>query len=236
MTLRRGGGEHREPQGHRTIIQRNHIDILVEKWEKKIWVQETGIVFKHDSVNLWWLDHEILGCTGRQEMTRALCVRSECMEHTHIRGEGGLLPTEDSLTSQCKESSSFRSLYFFCVLNYSVNGVLSMVCLTGWQETQQGVTFSFAQKKKKKEHPRMMEREIKISAEQTGPREDKFAGEQDFSKWRMLHKQGSGSDRFSSCLSFPLECLVNWVTLWVSLKLPSLSFTSFTELLYISVS
>lgn len=30
------GGEHREPQEHRTMIQRNHIDILVEKWERNM--------------------------------------------------------------------------------------------------------------------------------------------------------------------------------------------------------
>lgn len=62
----------------------------------------------------------------------------------------------------------------------------------------------------------MMKHEIKISAEQTGHRKHKFAGEQDYSKWRTLsqgHKQGLGSDRFSSCLSFAFECLVNLVTL-----------------------
>lgn len=102
------------------------------------------VVLEHDSVNLRRVDNEILGRTGRQEMMRALWVRRKYTEHTHIqRGE-------DDMTSQWKDSSSFRSLHFFCVLNYSVNGVLSTVCLTGWQETQQEGDIQLCSKKKKK--------------------------------------------------------------------------------------
>lgn len=123
------------------------------------------VVLEHDSVNLRPVDNEILGRTGRQEMTRALWVRRKYTEHTYIqRGE-------DGMTSQWKDSSSFRSLHFFCVLNYSVNGVLSTVCLTGWQEVQQEGDIKLCSKKKiKKKRTPSDEREIKISAEQTGHR------------------------------------------------------------------
>lgn len=36
MWLEKQGGEHREPQGLRTMIQSNHIDILVKEWERNM--------------------------------------------------------------------------------------------------------------------------------------------------------------------------------------------------------
>lgn len=82
-------------------------------------------------------------------MSRALYVR--CKQnawsiYTHVQKQG-LMSTEDGMTSQCQHSSRFWSLYFYA-LNYPVNPVLSKVCPTGWQERQQRVTSSFAQKKR----------------------------------------------------------------------------------------
>lgn len=79
------GGEHRE-RASRTENYDPEKSHRHPCWRvRKKWVQETGIVLEHDSVNLQRVDNEILGHTGRRDDDSSLCKKQTHGPYTHYR-------------------------------------------------------------------------------------------------------------------------------------------------------